>query len=98
MKQLNKEITKNGFTYKLNKRNSYKAIYEQYNGEDLISYEVFFIKVLKPSIFFGTELELREKFPSNEDFGKIAWSTRDYNRACEIYDSIEEKIIEDETV
>jgi len=96
MKQLDNTIIKNGFTYELVKRNSYKAIYKQLLDGEFISYEIFFIKVLKPSICFGKDLGLREKFPSNEDFGYTAWSTRDYNRACEIYNNIEEKIIQDE--
>ena len=45
---------------------------------------------------FGVELPEKEKFPSDEDFGKWAWTYRDLNKAMEKYNGIENGLLGDE--
>lgn len=90
LKKLDPVIHKNGFVYKLIKRTNKKLMYAQCNSEGKIySYEVFKNKIkpyremqiklaarfqkdekFDPSIF----PEYYEVFPSDEEFGKRAWS------------------------
>ncbi len=87
MKQLDLEIKTNGTTYKQIKRDSFRAIYQALEGQ----YEVFRVDVAPTTEVFGTSYPEREIYPSSEAFGSIAWCTRDYNKALNIYDSIEPK-------
>ena len=79
--------SKNGYAYKLLKRNKKAAIYsstnEKFPEDDSVAYEVFKVVVSKPCAIMqksGTKAGMwyqypsTEKFPGNEDFGKIAWS------------------------
>ena len=75
MKKLDKEIRKNGFTYKQIDRTPTTALYSQYTkDETLAGHEVFHIKTIKERIMFGTAIPAHEKFPSDRDFGITAWS------------------------
>jgi hypothetical protein len=83
MKTLGKIEKKNGFSYYLVKREGNKCIYAQKVGGIVFAYEVFYVKTLKERIIkFKLSdkkhkevlLEEREVLPSNEDFGKIAWT------------------------
>jgi len=77
------ELKKNKFLYTQIRvdRDAGLAMYEQYDPEHekVVGYEIFFIKIQKPTTvnFGGTDVELehKEMFPSNNDFGKTAWST-----------------------
>lgn len=93
MKKLAEKINRNGYIYNQLKRGEKAAIYEQI-FEDLgettrIAYEVFKIRIGKSKIVFGVELPEKEKFPSDEDFGKWAWTYVDVNKAMEKYNQIE---------
>lgn len=76
-------IRKNGFTYKLITRTSEKAIYAQYCENVLICWEVFQIRVrgTQFSPLLMKNLEPSERFPGNEDFGKTAWTYRNFQKA-----------------
>lgn len=75
MKKLDKEIKKNGFTYKQIERNPTTALYAQYtNAGQLAGHEVFHIKTIKERIMFGMVIPAHEKFPADRDFGITAWS------------------------
>ena len=98
MEILSDEIRKNGYIYRLEKRGENAMVYRQICPEegDIIAYEVFKIKVDKPKIVFGIQLNEREIFPGNEDFGKWAWATRSLDKAEQIFERIESGIIEDD--
>ena len=98
MELLSEEIRKNGFIYRLEKRGEKAMVYRQICPEegDIIGYEVFKIKVDKPKVVFGIQLNEREIFPGNEDFGKWAWSSRYKDRSEQIFERIESGIGEDE--
>lgn len=79
MKVLSDIIKKNGFTYKLHKREGNAAIYEQWDFDDpetpvLIAFEVFFVKIAKDSEIKGNKIEGGERFPNDEAFGDWAWT------------------------
>jgi len=100
MKKLAEKINRNGYIYSQLKRGERAAIYEQI-FEDLgesscIGYEVFKIRIGKSKVVFGVELPEKEKFPSDEDFGKWAWTYRDLNKAMEKYNRIENGLLGDE--
>jgi len=87
MKKLDLEIKCNGRTYTQIKRDDYKAMYLSNDGY----YEVFRIPVALPSEVFGVQYPLRERYPSTEEFGYIAWCIRDKNYAEEKYNEIKPK-------
>ena len=79
MKTLENTIKKNGFTYKLHKREDDLAIYEQWDLDNpdepiLIAYEVFIVKITKDFEIKGKQITGGERFPRNEDFGYTAWT------------------------
>jgi hypothetical protein len=55
---------------------------------------VFKRKIDKPKVVFGIELNEREIFPGNEDFGKWAWAISDEQRALKRFDAIENQVDE----
>ena len=67
MKRLEQTLKKNGFIYRLVQRTEHVAIYDQVG----YAYEVFKVRVAKP---WKYNPDYSELFPSNEDFGKTAWS------------------------
>ena len=82
--KLQTTIRKNGFVYNQIARTETTAIYEQTQEGEIISYEVFKIQTTKKDYTFpnGTLIKSgTERFPSNEDFGKTAWSIRNLDRA-----------------
>lgn len=100
MKELAEVINRNGYIYKQLKRTDKAAMYSQSDVEDLEAdfraFEVFKIKIGKAKIVFGVELPEKEKFPSDEDFGKWAWTYTDYEKAIDRFNKIENGIEDDE--
>ena len=96
MELLSEEIRKNGFIYRLEERGEKAMVYRQICPEegDIVGYEVFKIKVDKPKVVFGIQLNEREIFPGNEDFGKWAWAARFKDRSEQIFERIESGIID----
>lgn len=94
-RKLPDEYSVDGIKYKLFKRGNKGVIYKSV-GEANDYYEVFVIKVVKPTILTTSGKETfvpkREKTPSNEDFGTTAWNAPNGKRALEILDEIESGI------
>lgn len=90
MRKLDDSVRKNGYTYNLIERNDFKAIYSQHlDCGKLVGHEVFRIKIGKEAEVFGKTIPLREKFPSDNDFGVSAWSVGcDLARAMARYDEL----------
>jgi hypothetical protein len=90
IKSLPEVIRKNGFTYFLVQRTLKKAIYRQAYDNVSIAFEVFEIRVrgVQYSSILGKSLPPAERFPSNEDFGKTAWSFRNLQTAIKKYEEI----------
>lgn len=101
MEELEQIIYKNGFIYIQSKRNGHAAIYSQYIlEEDIrdekyylknkkpIAYEVFRIKTLKDRVIFDKEYSAKECFPSNEEFGSIAWVYKTLDLANKKFETI----------
>lgn len=90
MRVLESTIRKNGFEYNLVERSEHTAIYSQHNGDDIIAYEVFKVKIAKEALVFGRVIEPHEKFPSDLSFGVSAWSYRHIEDALVKFNSLEE--------
>ena len=90
MKTLENTIKKNGFTYKLHKREDDLAIYEQWDYDNpdkpiLIAYEVFIVKITKDFEIKGKQITGGERFPRNEDFGYTAWTYSTFGNILSLY-------------
>lgn len=96
MDLLPEEIRKNTYIYKFYKRGKKAMMYEQIDPEEqkTIAYEVFKRKIDKPKVVFGIELNEREIFPGNEDFGKWAWAIANEEKALAKFDLLENQIDE----
>ena len=96
MKYLKDEFTKRGYIYKLKSRGEKALMYAQYDDESLslVGYEVFKIKISEEKTVFDKTYETQEKFPSDEHFGKWAWTflRSDYGerKAIEKFNQLEE--------
>jgi len=91
MDLLPEEIRKNTYLYKFYKRGERAMMYEQIEPStgQTVGFEIFKRKIDKPKVVFGIQLNEREIFPGNEDFGKWAWSITDEVRALERFNLIE---------
>jgi len=101
MELLPEIIRRKGFFYNLEKRGTKALIYKQTDAEDgyIAAYEVFKIKVDQPKVVFGIQLNEREIFPANEDFGKWAWSCPSLEKAeakFQYLESLTEDIVQEE--
>lgn len=98
MELLPEIIRRKGFFYNLEKRGTKALIYKQTDAEDgyIAAYEVFKIKVDKPKVVFGIQLNEREIFPANEDFGKWAWSCPTLERAEKKFQFLENQMDEEQ--
>lgn len=83
-------IKKNGFRYFLVQRTPKKAIYRQTHDNVQIGFEVFLIRIrgTQFSHYLNKSLPPSERFPSNEDFGKSAWTFRNYQEAILKYNEL----------
>lgn len=88
MKKLLDGVRKNGFDYVLITRTETKAIYKQSFDGKIIAYEVFIVKVIKECALAGVVIPEHEKFPSDNDFGKTAWSYKQYYKAICKYETL----------
>ena len=96
MDLLPEEIRKNTYLYKFYKRGEKAMMYEQIEPDSgiTVAYEVFKRKIDKPKVVFGIQLNEREIFPGNEDFGKWAWAIADEQRALQKFDDLENQVDE----
>ena len=90
MKELNENIKKNGYNYskvKIEHGKKHKvAMYKQQSQDgEFVAYEIFIVKTTKEkeTVLNGVHVkyEASEHFPSDEEFGKIAWSCRTFDDA-----------------
>ena len=90
LKKLPKTKNKNGFVYNLVKRSDTVAAYSQkLKGDSKISgFEVFKVKKCAGANFGGISLPPYEAFPTNEKFGKSAWSFASFDEAMKCYDRL----------
>lgn len=97
--KLKEKYHKNGTDYELVKRNDLAAMYKQFLNGVQIGYEVFVVKI-QPSFTFpnGTINPSKEGFPSNENFGKTAWSFNSIEKSNERYEEITKGIIHPERI
>lgn len=85
------EIKRNGATYVFVKRGLKSLVYARtVPGRDA-TYEVFKIKIRKPSVVKGVLLPAREIFPNDEAFGDWAWAPWSLERAMKRFESLESK-------
>jgi len=79
------EITQNGgHHYRQVWRDVYAAVYEQQNAFGaFLGYEAIAIKRAGPCHAFGKDYPARELYPCNEDWGKLAISVSDLDRAMD---------------
>lgn len=91
MELIPEKIKRKGFVYELEKRGAKTLVYRQIDDEDssVVAYEVFKIRVDKPKVVFGIQLNEREVFPANEDFGKWAWTCPTLERAEKKFELLE---------
>lgn len=99
MDRLPETKSKNGYMYTLVERNDVAAIYEQLDPEvsQVVGYEVFKVTTVKPSTIMQKngknagmfyQYPETEKFPGNEDFGKIAWAYNTLPFATKKYEEL----------
>ena len=81
MKSLTQQLRKNGFCYTQIQREGVVCLYSQEVGPNLQYFEVFLVKVKQSTIFKGKHIPEREIFPSDEAFGRTAWSCRTLEEA-----------------
>lgn len=99
MELLPEKIKRKNFFYELEKRGTKALMYRQIDDEDnyLVGYEVFKIKVDPPKVVFGVQLNEREIFPANEDFGKWAWACTTKERAEQRFQYLESLVEESQS-
>lgn len=88
MKTLPLQLRKNGFNYTQVLREGNKAIYEQSVTSQVKYFEVFIVRQRPERILKGRLIHAGEVFPGNEDFGKTAWSFRNYEKALIKFNSL----------
>ena len=79
---------KYGYLYVILDKTDSAAIYKQLdpdNGHSIAGYEVFKIKIQWERNFQGRYFPRKERFTSDEDFGKIAWTYPAYELAYPKY-------------
>jgi len=89
MKILSLQIRKNGFSYTQVVRTDRKAIYRQDVSPNVEYFEVFLIRTRPERTVKGKLIPAGEAFPTDEDFGKTAWSFRSYEKALAKFKSLD---------
>lgn len=74
MKPLEQIFRKNGFDYQQVWRDEDYAIYEQWDGEKLIAYEVFKTNKNEAREIAGVAIAASESVPGNKQWGTNAWT------------------------
>lgn len=74
-------FTKHGCLFTLIEQGPRALLYEQKFDDKIIGYEVHKIRLRKYRVLGGRELKEIQRLPSDEDFGKRAWSFRSIEQA-----------------
>lgn len=74
MQKLPTQFNTSGYSMEQEVRNEHGAVYRQMKGGRLVSYELIRIQIAKEGEMFGRKYPLREVYPSNEMWGKEAWT------------------------
>ena len=80
IRSLKKTILKSGYRYVQIQRNENVAVYAQHEGDKIIAFEVFQIKLKKSGSRFLRQFYY-EKFPSDEDIGRTGKSFANREKA-----------------
>ena len=88
---LSSKVRKNGFAYTLVCRGGRSCLYAQHVTPEMICFEVFIIRINKVKSIKGNIIPEKERFPSDEDFGKTAWSFSNYDSALAKFNELESK-------
>ena len=86
---LSSKIRKNGFDYALICRGRRTCLYAHNVSPKTTGFEVILIRINKAKTINGTFIPEKERFPSNEDFGRYAWSYSDYDYALRKFNKLE---------
>ena len=89
MKKLDKTINRKGFTYIQMNRGKTTVLYKQMTDYGVVGYEVFKLRVKKERTINGITILEHEQFPSDESFGKWAWSFYTYETALRRFSELE---------
>jgi hypothetical protein len=91
------EITQNGgHHYRQVWRDEYTAVYEQRNAFGAsIGYEAIAIKRQEADRVFGRQYPAKEIYPCSEDWGKLAISTSDLDRAMAAAKNFSTRVTQD---
>ena len=102
--KLPETLKKNGYDYKLINRTKEKLMYSQSLDRNILGYEVFknrirpwremkinWAKRRNDKTDYSREPEWYETFPSDEAFGKTAWTFRKIEDAQKAFDSIDDR-------
>jgi hypothetical protein len=91
------EITQNGgHHYRQVWRDEYAAVYEQRNAfGPFIGYEAIAIKRQEADCVSGRQYPAKEIYPCSEDWGKLAISTSDLDRAMDAAKNFSKRVKQD---
>lgn len=88
MNKLKTNYQRNGYQYVLLDRNDHAAIFVQMDGDRIVAYEVGWIKSDKGGQIGDRVIEPGERFWGNDDFGSIAWSITEKERALDRFNEL----------
>lgn len=93
MKILPETLKKNNCFYRQVCRSGRTAMYSLSYSENgqIVEFDVFKIRIDPAIVLHGNDVPEREHFPSNEDFGSIAWSFTTREFAQIKYDQLERR-------
>jgi hypothetical protein len=87
-KKLKDKFIKNGFNFKLLKREGDKAIYEKRKSKLNYCYEVILIARHDGYSLGENYLEPAETYPSSSQWGEKGWTFKDLNKAEEKFNNL----------
>lgn len=82
-------LNRNRARFQLVKRGKKTLIYTQIYRGLIIAYEVFMIKIRKPTILKGVFVPEKERFPHDEAFGYWAKCLTSLERALQVFEEYE---------
>lgn len=94
MKGLPEKFTKGGFDEVFVQREGDVAIYKQINQTtgNFLAYDVFIVKKVPEKMVMGVLTEEHEAMPSNTEYGNLAFSCRDWDKAVQVFEKLIERV------